>query len=135
MEKIIIDTSIAVKWYTQEEATQQARNLLDDYIANRLEIVAPDIIGLELANALYFGAGFKTPLMERTLRDFYSLQLSYVFLSEMIVQEAAKYMEKFHLAIYDALFIAVAEEEKIPLITADKKHHKKEFSKYIKYLS
>lgn len=43
-------------------------------------------------------------------------------------------MDKFSLTIYDAVFIAAAEIEKIPLLTADYKHHKKEMSKFITWM-
>jgi predicted nucleic acid-binding protein len=43
-------------------------------------------------------------------------------------------MQKFDIAIYDSLFVALAINENCQLITADKKHHKKEIYNKIVYL-
>lgn len=134
MEKVVIDTSVAVKWFIKERGSQKAVKLLEDYKDKLIRIMAPEIISLELANALYFAARFKGKILKEALGSFYRLNLSLIPLSEPFLQESSIYMQKFNIGIYDALFITLAEKEKIPLITADKKHHRKEFSKFIRRL-
>lgn len=134
MEKIVLDTSVVVKWFVEEKGSREALRFLEDYQEGKLEIIAPKIIGLELANALFFGAGYKDEVLKNALTAFYSLNLSFVPLSEFFIQGAREYMEKFKIAIYDALFIALAEARKIPLVSADRKHHQKRFSKRIAHL-
>lgn len=134
MEKVVLDTSVVVKWFVEEKDSEKAQKFLEAYQDGRLEIIAPEIMGLELTNALFFGAGYKGEVLKQALAAFYSLKLASVPLSESFVQEARKYMEKFKIAIYDALFIALADRERLPLISADKQHHQKRFSKQIKYL-
>jgi len=134
MEKVVIDTSIAVKWFIKESGSDKAVKLLEDYKDKRIKILAPEIICLELANALYFAARFEGKVLKEALRSFYCLNLSLAPLNEPFLQKSSLFTQKFNIGIYDALFIALAEKEKIPLITADKKHHRKEFSKFIKYL-
>lgn len=134
MEKVIIDTSVAVKWFIKESGSQKAVKLLEDYKDKRIKILVPQIISLELVNALYFAARFEGKILKEALKSFYHLNLSLAPLNELFLQESSLFMQKFNIGIYDALFIALAEKEKIPLITADKKHHRKEFSKFIKYL-
>jgi predicted nucleic acid-binding protein len=99
-----------------------------------LKIIAPEIIGLELANALFFGAGLRGKVLQEALAAFYNLGITIIPLNEALVKEASKYSEKFKIATYDALFIVLAEKEKCALITADKKHHQKSFSRRIKHL-
>lgn len=135
MEKIVLDTSVAVKWFVEEKDSEKAVEILENYKDGRLEIIAPEIITLELVNALFFGAGFKGQVLKKALSAFYALGLSFVPLSKSLVLGAQEYMEGFKIAIYDALFIYLAEKGKIPLVTADEKHHAKKFSKRIKYLS
>lgn len=134
MERVVIDTSVAVKWFVEESGSQKAVKILEDYQEGHIKITAPEIISLELANALYFAARFKGKILKEALSSFYRLGLSLIPLSEPLLQESSLYMQKFNIGIYDALFISLAEKEKISLITADKKHHRKRFSRFIKYL-
>lgn len=45
---VVIDASVAVKWYVAEAWRNEARNVL----ASAAELIAPDIILTEVANAL-----------------------------------------------------------------------------------
>jgi|YNPBryantNP2012_1023418.scaffolds.fasta_scaffold24529_3 predicted nucleic acid-binding protein len=134
MEKVVLDTSVVVKWFVEEEGSEKAVDFLENYRQGKLKILAPEIIGLELANALFFGAGLRGKVLQEALAAFYNLGIALIPLDETLVREASKYSEKFKIATYDALFIVLAEKEKCALITADKKHHQKSFSRRIKYL-
>lgn len=135
MEEVIVDTSLAVKWFVEEENSDKALGLLKNYKEGQIKIIVPEIIALELANALFFGAGFEGNILKKSLEAFYLFDFPTVNLEEDIILGASKYMEKFKIAIYDAIFIYLADLKKIPLITADIKHHKKTYSKEIKYLN
>jgi len=130
----VVDTSVALKWFVEEEGSKKARKILEQYKSGSLEILAPEIIGLELANALFYGVSLKGKRLKEAIELFYSLGLSLVPLDRLFIQEAASLMEKVNIAIYDCLFIALAEKEKIPLVTADTRHHQKRFSQYIQPL-
>lgn len=134
MEKVVLDTSIVVKWYVEEEKSEKARQILSEYQKNKLAVVVPEIITLELANALYFGADFKSEILSETLSSFYALNIPHIPITMDLLLPSTDLMEKYNIAIYDALFIALSEKEKATLITADKKHHQKKYSKNIKYL-
>lgn len=135
METVILDTSVVIKWYTQEEGTIEAVSLLTKYKTGNLNIIIPSILPLELANALYFGLGFRQKNHEEALKEFFNLNIPLVQLTDKIIRDASRLMEKFSIAIYDAVFLNIAEEKRIPLITADKKHHQKKYSKFISYLN
>lgn len=134
MEKVVLDTSVVVKWFVEEENSKKALDFLEKYRLGKLKILAPEIIGLELASALFFGVGLRRKILQEALGAFYDLGLTLISLDESLVKEASKYSEKFKIATYDALFIVLAEKEKCFLVTADKKHHQQRFSRRIKYL-
>ena len=134
METVILDTSIVIKWYTEEEGTAEAVSLLTKYKTGNLNIVIPSILPIELANALYFGLGYRQQKHDGALKVFFNLNISVIPLSDKIIRSASRLMEKFSIAIYDAIFLYLAEEKRITLITADQKHHQKKYSKFITYL-
>jgi predicted nucleic acid-binding protein len=53
IKRIVIDSSVALKWRLRdEEATMQADALLDDFSAGKLHLLAPTLFEYEIANAL-----------------------------------------------------------------------------------
>lgn len=134
METVTLDTSVVIKWYTDEEGTIEAVSLLTKYKTGSLNIIIPSILPLELANALYFGLGFRQKNHDEALKEFFNLNIPVIHLSDKLIRNASRLMEKFSTAIYDTIFMYIAEEKRIPLITADKKHHQKKYSKHITYL-
>jgi predicted nucleic acid-binding protein len=52
-KRVVIDASVALKWRLRdEEATQQADALLEDFLADKLELLTPTLFDYEIANAL-----------------------------------------------------------------------------------
>lgn len=134
MEKLLLDTSIIVKWYHNEEGTDIAKLILEKHKQKLVSIVVPDISALELANALKFGIKFPDIIIKDSLSSFYDLDLSFISLTRTIIEGTVRVISKLSITSYDAVFLYLAESEKIPLITDDKKHHLKIYSKFIKYL-
>ncbi|MBU1089051.1 type II toxin-antitoxin system VapC family toxin [Patescibacteria group bacterium] len=135
MEKIVIDTSVVVKWFVEEDDFLSARDLLDRYKKGKVAFVVPRILFLELINALFFGVGkYRRDELKAALLSFVALRCEIVDMDIDLFFVVSELMNKFEIAAYDALFIALAKRKNIYLISADKKHHKKEFYKKIKYL-
>lgn len=135
MEKIIIDTSVLVKWFVQEEDSDKAWQLLVDHQHKKIQIILPEIALLELINALYWGADFSEKEILEALKALKDLKIIYKNINFTQLEQTTKLIKKGKIQSYDALFIVLAEEENCFLITVDKKHHKKNLSKRIRYLS
>ncbi len=133
-EKVVLDTSVIVKWFVEESGSGQANQILNLYQKNKVGIVVPEIVCLELINALKFGAGFDENGLKEALTAFVNLDLEMVPLFESYFNELINIMSDFRIAAYDAYFIVTAKSKQIDLITADKKHHLKEIYSQIKYL-
>lgn len=134
MEKIVIDTSVIVKWYIKEANTSKALTYLEKYKENKIDILLPSVAALELANALYFSAKLNNKILRKFLNNFYNLAFQIYPLNLDFILDAQVTMQGFDIAIYDSLFITLAKNENCKLITADKKHHKKEIYNKIVYL-
>ena len=104
--KLIVDASIAVKWFFTESHTAEARRLL----AHRIVLHAPSLILTEAANVIWKKAELDA------LRDVVTLRPS----AELIVPATAIALALDH-PVYDCLYLACAEAEGAPLVTADKK--------------
>ena len=55
MNAYVLDASVAAKWFlpaTHETLTEQALRLFEDYAANRIRLVVPDLFWPEIGNLL-----------------------------------------------------------------------------------
>jgi predicted nucleic acid-binding protein len=89
---------------------------------------------LELANALFFGAGFDLALVNESLSSFANLSLELVDIDQDLLEKSVQIMIEKQIAIYDCLFLALAKKERCCLITADRKHHLRQVYSRVSYL-
>jgi len=54
----ILDASVVLKWFVNEADSGQALKLREDFYAGKREIVVPDLLFFEIANALRYNPTF-----------------------------------------------------------------------------
>ncbi len=91
----VIDASVVIKWFSEEEYTDKAIEIRNEFFKGTCELAAPDLILYEVSNALRFNPNFN--------------------------EEAFKYKT----TIYDAFYAALANEIGFEFVTADIKLFKK----------
>ncbi len=117
--KLIVDACIAVKWFFTESHTAEARRLLTP----RIVLHAPSFILTEAANVIWKKTRRKEIPDARpylagltALSDVVTLRPS----AELIVPATTIALALDH-PVYDCLYLACAEAEGVPLVTADRK--------------
>ena len=117
--KLIVDASVAVKWLFTEERSAESRQLL----AHRIVLHAPDFILTEAANVIWKKARRKEiadphPYIEELagMPDVVVLRPA----ADLVAHASAIALEIDH-PVYDCLYLACAEVEAAPLVTADGK--------------
>lgn len=117
---LIVDASVAVKWFAAEEGTEAAQVLLED---SGDALLAPDLLLIEVANALW--KKWKRGVIVRAqLRDAIS-ELGYVFPPPNLVPVADLADEAADLAgdlghpIYDCLYIALTRRTRGGVLVTD----------------
>lgn len=118
----VLDASVAVKWCVPEADSATAGWYLDEFRAQRLSFLAPDVLPAEVGNALWKSS---------VLRNHLSLDLaqkSFNFFLELPIElrpstdfaaRAFDVAQRFQCPFYDALYLTLAVEEKCELLTAD----------------
>jgi len=119
-EKVVVDASIIVKWFLEEEFSNKALQLRNDYIRGIIAIAVPSLLEYEVLNALkYSGVHSVEELKEIGIAlnkygfEVYELEGK---LKELAIEIALKN----NITIYDASYIALAKHLNTILYTADK---------------
>jgi predicted nucleic acid-binding protein len=115
---LIVDASMAVKWFVEEPGSAEAERLLE-----REGLVAPSLILAEVANALWKRVGRRAATLEQAVvaLDRIPRVLSELHAIEPLCAEAIRLAVQHDHPIYDCFYVALARREGAPLITADRK--------------
>jgi len=135
---IIIDASIAVKWYIEEEDSHFALALRDKFINGDIELVVPSLFYYEVLNALKYSNLFDLKELNEVGTSLENYGLSSISIRDDVREKMVEIVMKYDLSIYDAAYIAIALNVKGTLFTADDKIIKKlpkKFLTYVKTLS
>ncbi len=117
----LLDTSVAVKWFVTEEDSEQAADLQQAHLRDDLQLHAPDILLMEMANALRYSGRLSEERILEDLETFSALGVEIISFSIDLLNSAVSLSLEHDLAVYDAYFLALAQAMEIPLITADRK--------------
>ena len=116
---LIVDASVAVKWIADEPGSTDARALGD----GAEELIAPDLVIAEVGNALWKKCRLGILSHAQAAGGLSQLPLLFHrFKADMMLSGRALEIARDALhPIYDCFYIALAEQENAPLITADER--------------
>jgi len=123
----VLDTSVALKWYNREdeEHVEQALSILNDLKNEKITIIIPNLLIIELANVFIKGKNLSIKEFQELISSFFTLPLINKEPTEGIISELPEISHKYDLTAYDSLYLATAKEENCQLISDDNKGHGK----------
>jgi predicted nucleic acid-binding protein len=113
---VVVDTSVAIKWFVKETGRERAIRLLD-----APERHAPDLIVAELGNVAWKKAirgevtGEQARFICASIRRYFSV----LHRSELLIARAIEIALQLRHPVYDCLYLACAERARVRLVTAD----------------
>ena len=121
MSAVVVDASVAVKWFCPEPHAQAAHRVL----GGRRVLLAPELIWAEVANVLWKRvqrAELTQEVAQQILRDFkrFPLQTSPI---NALLEPAWQLAVQRRITVYDALYLALAVSRECKLVTADRSFH------------
>jgi predicted nucleic acid-binding protein len=119
--RYVVDASVLVKWFLhqQEADRDRALALRELHISGRSTIFIPQLALLEILNAVRFAPKAKEEDGEMALETLHDLHLETKPLEVDLLRKANAIAWAYKITIYDALYVALAEQVGYPLITAD----------------
>ena len=121
MSAIVIDASVAVKWFLPEIHAEAAGRVLK----SRQRLLAPDLIWAEIGNTLWKkNLRHEITLKEshEILQDFLRFPL-HICSSKALLNTAWSLAIQHNISVYDSLYLALAIGSDCCLITADRKFY------------
>ena len=116
--EVVVDASVAVKWFVRDAGSERAIAILDDV---GLDLVAPDLFDLEVRNGLLkqsrLGA-LNDALLDRALTELDAVMPRLVS-SQPLLRLATDLARRAAHPLYDCLYLALAERLDTTLVTAD----------------
>lgn len=117
-EKKIIDASVVVKWFAYEEDSEKADILKNKHVSNEVLLVAPELIFIEVINALKYKK-FNFDSLNKINKVLWDFQIKIEKLNENILEKAIKISLENNLSLYDSVYIALSQIYGAELISAD----------------
>jgi predicted nucleic acid-binding protein len=120
---IVVDASVAVKWFLNEQNSRQALGLFQQ----PYKLVAPPLIRLEVLAAIakrvrmgQLAAQDAADQMERWRSTLLDRAVFVVDADDQYHEEAALSLQERH-SIYDCVYLVLAKRLRVPLATADER--------------
>jgi len=124
-EEAVIDASVAVKWFSDEEGTADALRLRDEHVAGDSVLLAPDLFIYEMVNALRFKPGFDDEKVGRAISDIFDLQLDLIAPSRELVRRSSESAFRYDITVYDSCYLALGELMGVSIYTSDRRFFEK----------
>ena len=136
MALLVLDTSVILKWFKEEEYTKTALKIKKEFIVGVHELVVPDLALYELVNAMRFSEGFDEETIKKSLEKFIDLEIDIVIPTQEIINFAIELSYTYDITVYDAVFVSLAKLIGAIFVTADKKLYEKiKELKFVKFIT
>jgi len=118
---LVLDASIAIKWYFPEVLSEAALALISD----KIQWIVPDLFYAETGNVLWkkVERGEATiPVALDAMKSLLSLDVAIRAVTSLLVP-ALEIALQFRCTVYDALYLSAAVAADCPFVTADRKFY------------
>ena len=109
MEKktLVLDASVIVKWFCDEEYTDIALRIRDKFFEGDLNVVVPELMFYEVLNAVRYNEVFSKKDKWDIIDDLFSVDFDVVIPDREILSEAMKLALKTDTPVYDNVYLCL----------------------------
>lgn len=123
MANLVVDSSVAIKWFIPEPYSTEARRILDSYKTGALSFLAPDLINAEFGNIVWkkhLFQGLDATDAQAIIDEFRKITFSLTSTAALL-DEAYRLAATHSRTVYDMLYLALSIRESCKFVTADER--------------
>lgn len=117
----ILDASVILKWFVDEDDSPAALRFREELYNGERQIVVPDLLLYEVANALRYNRTFSSEEIGEAVGSLFGMNMEIVAPTTSLLAKASKMALELELTCYDAVYLALADELGFEFVTADEK--------------
>lgn len=118
---VLLDSSVILKWFLNEDGTAEAINYRRLSKRGRVDVAIAEFSFYEIANVLRFNKNISQEKVHRAIRDVAQAGLPILPFDITALHIAVENAYEYDISIYDAYFVAQADLEGMRLVTADER--------------
>jgi len=119
MSRLVVDASVVVKWFTQEDLRREALSLRRSHMDGGLTLTAPTLLVYEVVNALRYNPSLTVEDQERAAAALFLMGVELEPPTPGGIAGAVELADRYDTTIYDAAYLSLAFQQDIALVTAD----------------
>ena len=119
--KVVVDASVCAKWYLDEEYSDRARLLRDEFVKGQIAITVPSLLFYETFNALRHSRAFDEKELPVAADSLSKYGFEVWEPRGEVYREAARLSLAQEITVYDAAYVALSEHLRALFYTVDKK--------------
>jgi len=121
VRECVLDASVVVKWFSgrSEPDLEKALRLRGEILEGTCRVVVPSLLFYEVSNVLRYHPGFSPGDIESAVESLFDMGFALREPTAVSVGRAVELGFSFKVTVYDASYLALAEIEGAPLVTAD----------------
>jgi predicted nucleic acid-binding protein len=126
MPRLIIDSSVAIKWFVPEPYSVEATRILDEYKAGNYDFLVPDLMYAEFGNIIWRKQRYEgLPAIDADqILQLFQLMRFETTPNARLLEDAYKIAVAYNQTVYDSLYVALSDRESCQFVTADEKLYK-----------
>ncbi|MHA2202983.1 MAG: type II toxin-antitoxin system VapC family toxin [Candidatus Hodarchaeales archaeon] len=118
-QTLVVDASVALKWFVDEINTEKALEVRD-YLKKEATPIVPALFFYEIANVLRYKPEFGSKDVNKIIKALIDFQFRIELFEEKLANLTIDLAYQYGITIYDASYIAIGRRSQIAVITADK---------------
>lgn len=119
MARVVVDASVVVKWFLEEDHSAEARALRDDHLSDVILAEAPAVMPFEVLNAARYSGALDRTELARVAEALGQASIAVHDLRGDFAAKTVSVALSAGLSVYDASYVALAQLLDVPLYTAD----------------
>jgi predicted nucleic acid-binding protein len=128
-DRVILDSSVIAAIFFKEDSSEKAEMAAENYKLITIDLAIAEVANVAWKRVIFFDESKEIALKALRRGIDFITSVCEVISTQKLLEDAFAIAIEDKITIYDSLFIAASEREKVPLLTTDKKLYEKIKSK------